>query len=162
MLNSKDRISIIATQSVSSIEEHNANVATRKISRETILSGQFMVSELAENEESETVQSPNQVNHESDYEHPDTPSEQALDYDLESACKETSQTYVYGPKSSNLVLIDGSLTKLFECMSLAYSGKITSPRWKTFKGLKLKLKDKIRLNNIIWRCWHIQCKLCLF
>ncbi|KAL3227780.1 hypothetical protein MRX96_003741 [Rhipicephalus microplus] len=54
------------------------------------------------------------------------------------------------------IAIDGSLTKLFECMTLAYSGKLTSPKWKTFKGLKLRLKDKIRLNNIIWRAWHMQ------
>lgn len=54
------------------------------------------------------------------------------------------------------IAIDASLTKLFECMTLAYSGKLTSPKWKTFKGLKLRLKDKIRLNNIIWRAWHMQ------
>ncbi|KAK3852649.1 hypothetical protein Pcinc_040774 [Petrolisthes cinctipes] len=34
--------------------------------------------------------------------------------------------------------------------------KITSPKWNRFKGLKLRWKDKIRLNNIIWRCWHMQ------
>ncbi|KAI8502903.1 hypothetical protein Bbelb_196050, partial [Branchiostoma belcheri] len=35
-------------------------------------------------------------------------------------------------------------------------GKLVSPKWKTFKGLKLLWKDKIRLNNAIWRAWHIQ------
>jgi len=37
------------------------------------------------------------------------------------------------------------------------SGKIVSPKWKNFRGIKVKLKDKIRLNNIIWREWHRQC-----
>lgn len=84
------------------------------------------------------------------------------------------------------VTIDQSLTKLFQCMTLAYrytprlnpessynrstactipsfcflnliSSKLTSPRWKNFKGLRLQWKDKIRLNNLIWRCWHMQC-----
>lgn len=54
------------------------------------------------------------------------------------------------------VTIDQSLTKLFQCMTLAYSSKLTSPRWKNFKGLRLQWKDKIRLNNLIWRCWHMQ------
>nr|XP_060641962.1 MLX-interacting protein isoform X3 [Anolis sagrei ordinatus] len=52
--------------------------------------------------------------------------------------------------------IDASLTKLFECMTLAYSGKLVSPKWKNFKGLKLQCRDKIRLNNAIWRAWYIQ------
>jgi len=38
-----------------------------------------------------------------------------------------------------------------------FSGKIVSPKWKNFRGIKVKLKDKIRLNNIIWREWHRQC-----
>lgn len=55
------------------------------------------------------------------------------------------------------VTIDTSLTKLLECMSLYYSSKLTSPKWKSFKGLKLRLKYKIRLNNLIWRAWFLQC-----
>ncbi|XP_037801771.1 MLX-interacting protein-like isoform X3 [Penaeus monodon] len=54
------------------------------------------------------------------------------------------------------VSIDSSLTKLFKTMSIAYSHKISSPKWNRFKGLKLSWKDKIRLNNVIWRCWHMQ------
>ncbi|XP_058141909.1 carbohydrate-responsive element-binding protein isoform X2 [Dasypus novemcinctus] len=57
----------------------------------------------------------------------------------------------FGPRS-----IDPTLTRLFECMSLAYSGKLVSPKWKNFKGLKLLCRDKIRLNNAIWRAWYIQ------
>ena len=44
---------------------------------------------------------------------------------------------------------------------VAFSSKLTSPRWKNFKGLRLQWKDKIRLNNLIWRCWHMQCKYLL-
>ena len=25
--------------------------------------------------------------------------------------------------------------------------------------MKIRLKDRIRLNNAIWRCWHIECEL---
>ncbi|XP_032070797.1 carbohydrate-responsive element-binding protein isoform X2 [Thamnophis elegans] len=52
--------------------------------------------------------------------------------------------------------IDPTLTRLFECMSLAYSGKLVSPKWKNFKGLQLLCRDKIRLNNAIWRAWYLQ------
>ncbi|XP_077177035.1 MLX-interacting protein-like isoform X2 [Paroedura picta] len=66
------------------------------------------------------------------------------------------EVYRYGPRSSDALNIDLSLAKLFECMTLAYSGKIVSPKWKTFKGLKLLQRDKIRLNNAIWRAWYLQ------
>lgn len=36
--------------------------------------------------------------------------------------------------------------------------KLTSPKWNRFKGVRLRWKDKIRLNNVIWRCWHMQCE----
>ncbi|XP_021271385.1 carbohydrate-responsive element-binding protein isoform X7 [Numida meleagris] len=52
--------------------------------------------------------------------------------------------------------IDPTLTRLFECMSLEYSGKLVSPKWKNFKGQQLLCRDKIRLNNAIWRAWYIQ------
>ena len=126
----------------------------RKLSKnESIHSGHFMVSEIEENdnEKSETAK---QTATESDYEREE---DTRILSNYEFQAKENTQTYLYGAKSSSCVQIDSSLTKLFECMSLAYNGKITSPKWKTFKGLKLHIKDKIRLNNIIWRAWHIQC-----
>ena len=52
--------------------------------------------------------------------------------------------------------IDDSLNKLFTCMSKVYAHKLSSPKWNRFLGLKLRWKDKIRLNNLIWRCWHMQ------
>uniref|UniRef100_H3CT04 MLX interacting protein like n=1 Tax=Tetraodon nigroviridis TaxID=99883 RepID=H3CT04_TETNG len=65
-------------------------------------------------------------------------------------------TYRFGPLSAGSLSIDPTLTRLFDCMSLAYSGKIVSPKWKSFKGLRLLWRDKIRLNNAIWRAWFIQ------
>ncbi|MGH0154622.1 UNVERIFIED_CONTAM: hypothetical protein FKN15_037816 [Acipenser sinensis] len=47
------------------------------------------------------------------------------------------QTYRFGPRSMGSLSIDPTLTRLFECMTLAY-------------------RDKIRLNNGIWRAWYIQ------
>lgn len=77
-------------------------------------------------------------------------------YDFDTVNKQTCQTYCFGPYSASHLSIDASLTKLFECMTLAYSGKLVSPKWKNFKGLKLLWRDKIRLNNAIWRAWYMQ------
>lgn len=75
-------------------------------------------------------------------------------YDFDTVNRQTCQTYTFGKTST--FSIDVSLTKLFECMTLAYSGKLVSPKWKNFKGLKLLRRDKIRLNNAIWRAWFMQ------
>uniref|UniRef100_A0A3Q3IDZ2 BHLH domain-containing protein n=1 Tax=Monopterus albus TaxID=43700 RepID=A0A3Q3IDZ2_MONAL len=80
----------------------------------------------------------------------------SLRYDFDTVNRMWCQTYRYGPFSSGSLSIDPTLTRLFECMSLAYSGKIVSPKWKSFKGLRLLWRDKIRLNNVIWRAWFIQ------
>ncbi|XP_031682859.1 carbohydrate-responsive element-binding protein [Oncorhynchus kisutch] len=77
-------------------------------------------------------------------------------YDFDTVNRTWCQTYRFGPLSSGSLSIDPTLTRLFECMSLAYSGKIVSPKWKSFKGLRLLWRDKIRLNNGIWRAWFIQ------
>ncbi|XP_051966033.1 carbohydrate-responsive element-binding protein-like [Xyrauchen texanus] len=76
--------------------------------------------------------------------------------DFGTVNKPGCQIYSFGPLSSRRLSIDPSLTRLFECMTLAYSGKIVSPKWKSFKGLRLLWRDKIRLNNGIWRAWFIQ------
>ena len=60
------------------------------------------------------------------------------------------------PHNHSSLMIDVSLTKLFQCMSIAYRQKLTSPKWNRFLGMKLRWKDKFRLNNVIWRCWHMQ------
>ncbi|KAJ8266295.1 hypothetical protein GJAV_G00128790, partial [Gymnothorax javanicus] len=80
----------------------------------------------------------------------------SVGYDFDTVNRRWCQTYKYGPRSSGSLSIDPTLTRLFECMTLAYSGKIVSPKWKSFKGLRLLWRDKIRLNNGIWRAWYIQ------
>lgn len=50
-----------------------------------------------------------------------------------------------------------SLKNLMYYIKTAYSNNLTSPKWKNFKGLKLQVTEKIRLNNIIWRSWFEQC-----
>jgi len=45
-------------------------------------------------------------------------------------------------------IIDISLNKLFQSMSIAYRQKLTSPKWNRFRGLKLRWKDKIRFYSI--------------
>ena len=51
-----------------------------------------------------------------------------------------------------------SLKNLITYIKTAYSKNLTSPKWKNFKGLKLQVVEKIRLNNVIWRTWFEQCK----
>lgn len=55
-----------------------------------------------------------------------------------------------------------SLMKLIFYIKTAYSNNLTSPKWKNFKGLKLQVTEKIRINNVIWRSWFEQCKSILF
>ncbi|KAJ3589754.1 hypothetical protein NHX12_010597, partial [Muraenolepis orangiensis] len=79
-----------------------------------------------------------------------------VEYDFDTVNRTWCHTYTFGPRSSGSLSIDPTLNRLFECMSLAYSGKLVSPKWKNFKGLRLLWRDKIRLNNAIWRAWYIQ------
>lgn len=116
------------------------------LKNECIHSGHFMVSEIEENEENLSDKNEGEAV-------PETKEEVGKIF---LGYPQVSMASCFNHKVS----IDGSLTKLFQCMTLAYDdARLTSPRWKTFKGLKLNIKDKIRLNNIIWRAWHIQCKM---
>lgn len=123
----------------------------RKGEKEVIHSGHFMVSDFEadaqDDEENVLLEIPGDI-----MEDPGLPSVQGHDP------QEHHQGVItYGKKSRvETVSIDSSLTKLFNAMSIAYRHKITSPKWNRFKGLKLRWKDKIRLNNVIWRCWHMQ------
>ncbi|XP_076334224.1 uncharacterized protein LOC143238141 isoform X2 [Tachypleus tridentatus] len=123
--------------------------------KESIHSGHFMVSEIDEEEDSPAILT---VYESADINTASVASRQVKvrGYNFNEACKETSKNYCFASRSSHSIEIDASLTKLFDCMTLAYCGKLTSPRWKTFKGSKFRVKEKIRLNNIIWRAWHIQ------
>lgn len=140
------------------MQMHSASEMGRKVSRnETIHSGHFMLSEIddAEAQEAASQEAPLETSFEQLTPLP-LVEEAVKNFEVSTTVQETTQKYTYGPRSQT-VMIDASLSKLFECMSLAYHGTLTSPKWKSFKGLRLKLKDKIRLNNIIWRAWHIQC-----
>ncbi|CAL8071468.1 unnamed protein product [Orchesella dallaii] len=74
----------------------------------------------------------------------------------QQALQQFQQQQLQLTQRNSWISIDSSLTKLFQCMSLAYRQKLTSPKWNRFKGVRLRWKDKIRLNNVIWRCWHMQ------
>lgn len=82
---------------------------------------------------------------------------QHLQQQLQQLQQQQHLQHYQNHQQQHAVTIDTSLTKLLECMSLYYSSKLTSPKWKSFKGLKLRLKYKIRLNNLIWRAWFLQC-----
>lgn len=48
------------------------------------------------------------------------PQDCGATYDFDTVNEGTCETYRYGPRSSGALNIDVSLTKLFECMTLAY------------------------------------------
>ncbi|EJD73734.1 CBR-MML-1 protein [Loa loa] len=63
--------------------------------------------------------------------------------------------YKFGPKRTQSIAIDVSLNKLNKCIKVAYN-KMTTPKWKNFKGLRLHWKQRIRLNNVIWRAYYME------
>ncbi|CAJ0580980.1 unnamed protein product, partial [Mesorhabditis spiculigera] len=63
--------------------------------------------------------------------------------------------YKFGPRKTQSIAIDVSLNKLNKCIKVAYN-KMTTPKWKDFKGLRLHWKQRIRLNNVIWRAYHME------
>ncbi|XP_068086175.1 MLX-interacting protein [Anabrus simplex] len=114
----------------------------KKPEKETIHSGHFMVSHFeAEAQDDE-------------YDVAIPLPEEETKFSVVPSSAFTSQNY--SDKTTQHVSIETNLTKLFQCMSLAYRQKLTSPKWNRFKGIRLRWKDKIRLNNVIWRCWHMQ------
>ncbi|XP_068629575.1 MLX-interacting protein isoform X2 [Battus philenor] len=119
--------------------------------KETIHSGHFMVSHFEAEEQDEF----------DDLAVPVPDEEQTVQKNsVVATYTGSSETYTLSDKEESKqhqqLSIEISLTKLFKCMSLAYRQKLTSPKWNRFKGIKLRWKDKIRLNNVIWRCWHMQ------
>ena len=72
----------------------------------TIHSGHFMVSCVHQNGEEDDSDTDEQSGEEG--------------FDFVGASKETSKTYQFGNRSVHTMAIDASLTKLFECMTLAY------------------------------------------
>ncbi|XP_039292494.1 MLX-interacting protein isoform X2 [Nilaparvata lugens] len=138
---------IIMAETLKSFE---TRINPKPLEKETIHSGHFMVSkfEAEEPDDDDDVAVPV----------PDAMLNKA-NMNLQAV---TSVTAVRSSTSKivnipgQTIAIETSLAKLFQCMSLAYRQKLTSPKWNRFKGIKLRWKDKIRLNNVIWRCWHMQ------
>jgi hypothetical protein len=80
----------------------------------TIHSGHFMVSSLNDDDDGElpassTVTSKNE-----------TEPAGRRGYNFDNANLQLSQTYLFGSRSTNMLALDPSLTKMFECMTLAY------------------------------------------
>lgn len=81
-----------------------------------------------------------------------------------STSSEQNQLARYVPRPIHLssrsavsqVEIDTDLSTVFNTLNVTYTQKLTSPKWNPFKGIRLRWKEKIRLNNVIWRCWHMQ------
>ncbi|XP_059220881.1 protein WBSCR14 homolog [Stomoxys calcitrans] len=143
-------------------QDSNSSINSNKAERESIHSGQFMVSTF-EAEEAQDDLDDSEIKM-LDPEDPslskaDEPNT-CMDVQLYVPRKVAQQNRYGNVESAGLVTshleIETSLTKLFKCMNLAYSQKLTSPKWNHFKGVRLRWKDKIRLNNVIWRCWHMQ------
>uniref|UniRef100_A0A7E4ULH6 BHLH domain-containing protein n=1 Tax=Panagrellus redivivus TaxID=6233 RepID=A0A7E4ULH6_PANRE len=63
--------------------------------------------------------------------------------------------YTFGREKTQSIAIDVSLNQLKKCINVAYM-KLTTPKWKDFKGLKLQWKHRIRLNNVIWRAYYME------
>ncbi|XP_046964709.1 carbohydrate-responsive element-binding protein isoform X1 [Vanessa cardui] len=121
--------------------------------KEAIHSGHFMVSQFEAEDQDDfddlAIPVPD--------EEQNAPKESAVaTYTLPTTSEIFQHSDKEDSKQHQQLSIEISLTKLFKCMTLAYRQKLTSPKWNRFKGIKLRWKDKIRLNNVIWRCWHMQ------
>ena len=55
-------------------------------------------------------------------------------------------------------LVIGATSDRVTLLFLSRGGFLISPKWKNFRSQKLQFAEKTRLNNAIWRCWHIQCE----
>ena len=102
--------------------------------KESIHSGQFMVSNLEPEED---------YGEETDL---DVVGEEELNKNDVIIRDKAMFQSVFCPGGSNKAdkRIDNSLSKLFSCMSKVYAHKLSSPKWNRFLGLKLRWKDKIR------------------
>ncbi|GMS87504.1 hypothetical protein PENTCL1PPCAC_9679, partial [Pristionchus entomophagus] len=117
---------------------------------ETIHSGHFMTSnphtEPAIDDEDEDVE----VDVVEDEEKPGLKRKESVATD-----EKPVTFYKFGPTKTQSFAIDASLNKLNKCIKVAYN-KMTTPKWKDFKGLRLHWKQRIRLNNVIWRAYHME------
>lgn len=140
------------------MDESGGGSGWDKNNRETIHSGQFMVSHFEDGDDEvddDEMPDPDRP----DSSAPPQTSKYCTDVQLYVPKTEDDEPKtLIGVFNQHELSIETSLSKLFKCMKLAYRHKLSSPKWNRFKGIRLRWKDKIRLNNLIWRCWHMQCK----
>jgi len=79
-------------------------------------------------------------------------------YNLLISFAASEEILKYVTWNTDTVFVKLYFLKLYFLSCLVFSGKLKSPKWKNFKGIQVGPKDKIRLNNLIWREWHMQCK----
>uniref|UniRef100_A0A0N5B539 BHLH domain-containing protein n=1 Tax=Strongyloides papillosus TaxID=174720 RepID=A0A0N5B539_STREA len=122
------------------------------MSKETIHSGHFMTSYVhSDNLFSDKSCGPSvEIDNELDQTENDVIS---TSYNSEDGGQKSVTYYKFGPNNSKSIDIDITLNKLKKCLNSAYD-KMTTPKWKNFNGMKLNSKQRIRLNNIIWRSYH--------
>ncbi|MCP9258600.1 Protein WBSCR14-like protein [Dirofilaria immitis] len=131
-------------------------MTSKSSSQEPIHSGHFMTSNphsdelLPDEEVVEDVVEDDVVEHMED----DEQKDQDL-RDLNVQDEKPVTFYKFGPKRTQSIAIDVSLNKLNKCIKVAYN-KMTTPKWKDFKGLRLHWKQRIRLNNVIWRAYYME------
>ncbi|XP_046681410.1 MLX-interacting protein isoform X2 [Homalodisca vitripennis] len=144
-------IMTIMAQNMGLIEASDRLLSKIPPEKEIIHSGHFMVSNIEEEEE-DVYESNSEFAKQKN-----SSGGVILNPSSENSLSGSTINWVQRTKTNvQHISIETSLTKLFQCMSLAYRQKLTSPKWNRFKGIRLRWKDKIRLNNVIWRCWHMQ------
>ncbi|PIC39761.1 hypothetical protein B9Z55_011350 [Caenorhabditis nigoni] len=117
-----------------------------------IHSGHFMCSNLHDDQ----VQEEDDEDVEVDVVEDDEKSTEATHNNKNKQLDEKPVTfYKFGVGKTQSIAIDVSLNKLNKCIKVAYN-KMTTPKWKDFKGLRLHWKQRIRLNNVIWRAYYIE------
>ncbi|XP_070492951.1 carbohydrate-responsive element-binding protein isoform X2 [Chironomus tepperi] len=123
---------------------------------EHIHSGQFMVSHFEQEEEAEDEYQDYPVDDDDDEcdEISESSTSKIIPGPSTNVCTQLER---YRPQAQDKHYeIDSDLSQVFNTLNVTYKQKLTSPKWNPFKGIKLRWKEKIRLNNVIWRCWHMQ------
>ena len=63
------------------------------------------------------------------------------------------------PSSQTIFSANDTLAKLCEYLPCEFTcSKLITCKYKHFQSTKIKFEQKTRLNNVIWRAWHIQYK----
>nr|XP_022912047.1 MLX-interacting protein-like isoform X1 [Onthophagus taurus] len=126
------------------VTENTRKMESPGNNKEAIHSGHFMVSHFeAEAQDDDDTAVP-------------IPDIAIKDLQKSSVATNVIMDHFVNNKRLQPIAIENGLSTLFQCMSIAYRQKLTSPKWNRFRGIRLRWKDKIRLNNVIWRCWHMQ------